>query len=294
MKHQTLFWGIMCLAYILTFSFLLDITPEEHRYIKQAESMIGANYWQQLTSGSYGYYTLLEIMTPLVGNTDMIIRLLRFAFLAIFFTSAFLYLKEKDKLDYLIIFMLFPSFIELIFSQSKNIFAFGLFALFLINKNKSSWWLWATVAIIGSLLYATFYGLQILILIGFYSFLRDESLQNSWKSANLAMLAFFVILNIAYWGWLGFNPFVAGVHEEVGLVGTVLMLAILCAFDFTLFGTLSLAMSIMLFIGGEPYWAYRPLELMAINAVLNGKPEIAFKSLASLFKAWPNPNRLKT
>jgi len=281
MKNPFLFWAIMCLVYITAYSFLIDITPEEHRYIDKAQAFLGANFQTQLMSGSFGYYALFSSIST-VFNSDIAIRILRFLFLLVFFGGALLVLEKANRLNYLLILMLFPSFIGLIFSQSKNIFAFGLFIYFLVKKDKPNWEFWFILSIIGSLAIATFAGIQITFILLFYLVMKEKLFENNWKYPNLIMLGFFVILNIAYWGFLGFNQFEPVVHEEVGLLTTVLMLAVICIFDHTLIGSLSLVMGIVLFLAGQPYWAYRPLELMAINAVLNGRVEIGLKSLASL------------
>ena len=280
MKNPNLFWAIAIFAYILTYTFLVPISAEEHRYIAVAELQPDILKPNILVSSPL-YYSLLNSFHQLLNYEDAI-RAIRLIFLLLFFATIYEILEPIGQLNLLIIPMLFPSFPALIFSQSKNIIVFA-FALIAYKNRTLGWWLFSIVA---GLCYGTFYGIQLFIISLAYLVFKDRIFENYLQKVNLILLGLFILLIIGYWGYLGFHQFEAGAHEESGLVDTVITLAILCAYDGTFAGTLSLIMAIGLFALGQPYWSYRPLELMAINSFINGRAGELLKTLSSFIPAW--------
>jgi hypothetical protein len=270
MKNPRLAWGIILLVFLLAYSFVLGISPEEHRYISGAKD--GGD-------SSPGYYFILRSISNYAGY-ELTIRIIKFAFIGIFLLFAFLILEKRGKLNNLILFLFYPSFISLIFTQDKNMLTLAL--IFAGISNMLPYYL---APMFGAVT-ATFYGLQAFIFYPILAFFKDKFIiNNGLKWINIGLVLAFMIMNIAWWGYLGFHQSSSD-HEEVGLVNTILMLGIICSLDWSMAGTISMIISILLFCLGFQYWAYRPMEFMALNAVVNGEGEIILKTLSVYWMAW--------
>lgn len=279
MKNPRLFWGIVLIIFLCVYSFIVDLSAEEQRYIQKANfPEIG------IEDGSPAYYGILNAISNYTGP-ELAIRLIKFVFIGFFLLISFIILERNNKLENLLLFIFYPSFMSLIFTQDKNLFTLallfagieGIFPLFL--------------APLAGLVEATFYGIQSALFLPLFLFFGKKAvIPNGVKILNIILLVIFAILIISWWGSRGFLPS-SPEHEDVGLVNTVLFLVPICALDGSLFGTASVFISIILFVLGLPYWAYRPLEAMAINAVLNGEAGIILKTLSQYMPAWLKEQR---
>ena len=266
MKNPTVFWGIAIFAYCAIFAFGFDITAEEQRYIAVAQQLNGEGNILGIPN-SVGFYMYLNWLAESTGmNYNIAMKLIIFTFLFIFLVCNYCMMKDKRMM---LVAMLFPSFIGLIYSQIKNVLVFAM-GLFLLEdyKEKDKYILIVAAVMIGiSIFFATFYGLQFLALAICFAVLGNKMLERKYLNMNRVLVAGIVLCFFIKWGVMGFHSFEVINHEEVGLLNTVLMLCVLAIFDGTLIGTVSFLMVFFFIAIGEYWWAYRPLELVAINVL---------------------------
>lgn len=276
MKNPRIFYAVASIIFLFAYC-AFGLKAEEERYIEGADSF---------TTNSPFYYIVLNILAQPLGYF-WAVSLIKFVSLAFLLTVAFIILDKRNRLENMLLLFIYPAFISLIFTQSKNILSLGAYFA-AINF---------PLLVFFSLGWATTYGIQFLALAPFIFLFRERMQEQKFAAINLIALAAFVLLIVGYWGSLGFHQFQRGVHEESGLVDTVLTLAIICAFDWSLTGTVSLALCFVFYAIGGPYLAYRPLELMALNAVLNGQAGIIIKTFYDIGNAvliWmKNPMRVR-